>query len=68
VAGIRVPLDDKPYPGNIIDKLAEYPKIIDGRNSLTVIPDMIDVFFIGCWRKARGFRIAQSCLIVPGDN
>src|SRR6185437_11177549 len=45
VARIRVPLDDQPYPGNIIDKLAAYPKIIDVENSLTVILDMIKVFY-----------------------
>ncbi len=44
IARIRVPLDDRPYPGNIIDKLANYPKVIDVSNSITVIPDMIEVF------------------------
>lgn len=54
VARIRVPLDDRPFPGNIIDKLAHYPKIIDVANSITVIPDMIDVFYALLEKKAEG--------------
>jgi 3,5-epimerase/4-reductase len=54
VARIRVPLDDRPYPGNIIDKLAVYPKIIDVENSITVIPDMIEVFHQLLEKKAEG--------------
>ncbi len=54
VARIRVPLDDQPYPGNIVDKLAAYPKIIDVENSITVIPDMIDVFYQLLEKKAEG--------------
>src|SRR5581483_3271909 len=54
VARIRVPLDNRPYPGNIIDKLAVYPKIIDVENSLSVIPDMIDVFYQLLEKKAEG--------------
>lgn len=54
IARIRVPLDDRPYPGNIIDKLAVYPKVIDVENSITVIPDMIDVFYKLLRKKAEG--------------
>ncbi len=54
VARIRVPLDDQPYPGNIIDKLAAYPKIIDVGNSITVIPDMIKVFYQLMEKKGEG--------------
>ena len=54
VARIRVPLDERPYPGNIIDKLAQYPKIIDVENSVTVIPDMIKVFYQLMTKRAGG--------------
>ncbi len=54
VARIRVPLDDRPYPGNITDKLAAYPKVIDVANSITVIPDMIDVFYQLLEKKGEG--------------
>ncbi len=54
IARIRVPLDDRPYPGNIIDKLSHYPKVIDVENSITVIPDMIEVFYKLLEKKAEG--------------
>lgn len=54
VARIRVPLDDRPYPGNIIDKLSAYPKIIDVANSLTVVPDMIETFYQILKKRAEG--------------
>lgn len=44
IARIRMPIDFIPSPGNLIDKLASYPKIIDVENSATVIEDMILVF------------------------
>ncbi len=45
IARIRMPIDNRPHPGNLIDKLASYPKIIDVENSVTIIPDMINVFY-----------------------
>lgn len=54
IARIRVPLDNKPYAGNIIDKLVVYPKIIDVANSITVIPNMIEVFYQLMLKKAEG--------------
>jgi dTDP-4-dehydrorhamnose reductase len=44
IARIRMPIDFISSPGNLIDKLATYPKIIDVENSATVIEDMILVF------------------------
>jgi 3,5-epimerase/4-reductase len=38
---IRVPLDDRPHPRNILTKLIEYKKVIDIPNSITYIPDFI---------------------------
>lgn len=54
VARIRIPLDEFSAPSNIIDKLVAYPKIIDVENSITVIPDMIDVFYQLLEQRARG--------------
>jgi dTDP-4-dehydrorhamnose reductase len=45
IARIRMPLDCMPHPGNLITKLASYPKVIDVENSVTIIEDMIDVFY-----------------------
>jgi 3,5-epimerase/4-reductase len=39
ITRIRVPLDDKPSPRNLIDKLIKYKKVIDVPNSVTYLPD-----------------------------
>jgi len=54
IARIRMPMDSIPFGGNIIDKLAKYPKIIDVENSLTVISDMVLVFRQLLEKKAPG--------------
>lgn len=36
----RMPISGEPHPGNLIDKLARYPKIIDVVNSVTVVDDL----------------------------
>ncbi len=38
---IRIPLDDRPHPGNLLTKLLEYGRVIDVPNSVTYIPDFI---------------------------
>ena len=42
IARIRVPLDNKPHPKNLLSKLIKYHKVIDAPNSVTYIPDFID--------------------------
>ncbi len=41
VARIRIPLDNRPTPKNILDKLIKYKKVITLENSITYIPDFI---------------------------
>jgi 3,5-epimerase/4-reductase len=41
ICRIRIPLDDRPSPKNIIDKLIKYGKVIDIPNSVTYIPDFV---------------------------
>lgn len=45
VARIRMPIDWKPAPGNLIDKLSGFAKVIDVENSVTIVDDMIDAFY-----------------------
>lgn len=54
IARIRMPIDWRPAPGNLINKLANYPKIIDVENSVTIVDDMIDVFHQLLSKKAEG--------------
>jgi len=41
IARIRVPLDNKPHPKNVLTKLIQYKKVINVPNSVTYIPDFI---------------------------
>ncbi|MBU1122855.1 MAG: NAD-dependent epimerase/dehydratase family protein [Candidatus Omnitrophota bacterium] len=41
-ARIRVPLDNRPCPKNVLTKLIKYKKVIDIPNSVTYIPDFIE--------------------------
>lgn len=38
---IRIPLDNRKHPRNILDKIIKYKKVIDIPNSVTYIPDFI---------------------------
>lgn len=41
ITRVRVPLDNRPHPRNLLTKLIEYKKVIDIPNSVTYIPDFI---------------------------
>jgi dTDP-4-dehydrorhamnose reductase len=41
ITRIRVPLDNRPHPKNLLDKLINYKRVIDIANSITYIPDFI---------------------------
>ncbi len=41
IVRIRVPLDNRPNPKNLLDKLIKYRKVIETPNSVTYIPDFI---------------------------
>ncbi len=42
IVRLRMPIDTEPSPRNLIDKLVGYDKIIEARNSVTIIPDLIE--------------------------
>ncbi len=54
IGRIRMPIDYIPSPSNMIDKLASFPKIIDVENSVTIIDDMVDVFYQMMSKKSVG--------------
>lgn len=39
---INMPLDDRPHEKNLINKLKSYKKIADVKNSITIVPDMLN--------------------------
>ncbi|MFA7653541.1 MAG: sugar nucleotide-binding protein [Candidatus Magasanikbacteria bacterium] len=54
VARIRLPIDDRLFPGNLIDKLSKFSRVVDVENSVTVVPDMIKIFRALLEKKAEG--------------
>ncbi len=49
-----MPIDSRPFAGNLINKLVSYSKIVDVVNSVTVIDDMIKVFYELLRQRAEG--------------
>ena len=43
IARFRMPVDSIPSQGNLIDKLAKFPKVIDVENSVTIVEDLVSV-------------------------
>lgn len=60
IARIRMPIDYIPYKGNLIDKLVSYKQVVDVENSVTVIEDMISVFYKLLNQKATGIFHATN--------
>jgi len=54
IARIRMPIDWVPSERNMIDKLASFPKVIDVENSVTIVEDMISVFYQLLEKKGEG--------------
>lgn len=54
IVRLRMPIDSKPGSRNLITKLANYPKIIDVENSVTVIDDLMEAVRGIAEQKAEG--------------
>lgn len=54
IARIRIPLDNRPHPRNLLTKLISYKKVIDIPNSITYIPDFVEVLKYLITKKATG--------------
>ncbi|MBM3244905.1 MAG: sugar nucleotide-binding protein [Candidatus Omnitrophica bacterium] len=58
---VRLPLDNRPHPKNLLDKLIRYKKVIDLPNSITYIPDFLNALKHLIKIDARGiFNIVNS--------
>lgn len=51
---IRMPIDNKPSPRNLIDKLINYKQVINVPNSITYIPDLMKIAKELMDKKERG--------------
>jgi len=51
---LRMPIDNRLDPRNLIDKLTKYPKIIDIQNSMTTVPHLIEAMRKLIEKKATG--------------
>jgi dTDP-4-dehydrorhamnose reductase len=51
---IRMPIDDRPHERNLINKLVNYPKIINAQNSMTTIPHMLGAMKILIEKRRTG--------------
>lgn len=51
---IRLPVDDRPHPRNLIDKIAGWSKVSAAKNSITCVPDMIEAMKVIITRRASG--------------
>jgi dTDP-4-dehydrorhamnose reductase len=41
IVRLRIPLDNRPHPKNLLNKLIAYKRVIDSPNSVTYIPDFL---------------------------
>lgn len=61
ITRIRVPLDNRPHPRNLLTKLIKYKKVIDIPNSVTYIPDFLKAISHLIKIDARGvFNVVNS--------
>jgi UDP-glucose 4,6-dehydratase len=54
IVRLRMPIDDAPGPRNLITKLAGYPQVVDVENSVTIVPDLVEVMRGLVERRATG--------------
>jgi dTDP-4-dehydrorhamnose reductase len=65
---LRMPIDVEPNPRNLINKLIKYTQVWDPQNSLTVIPDLLEVVKVLSDKKKTGiYHVANPGTISPAD-
>lgn len=65
---LRLPIDVVPNPRNLINKLIKYPKVIDDKNSVTVVPDLLRAVKELIEVKATGiYNVVNPGIISPAE-
>jgi UDP-glucose 4,6-dehydratase len=54
IVRLRMPIDVVPGPRNLITKLASYPQVVDVENSVTIVPDLVEIVGGLVLRRATG--------------
>lgn len=54
IARLRIPMDPMPSPKNSITKITSYPKVIDVKNSVSVVEDLLDAMKQLADKRAEG--------------
>jgi 3,5-epimerase/4-reductase len=68
IARIRMPIDYIPSAQNMIDKLASFQKVVDVENSVTIVDDMVSVFYKIMEKKAEGiFHVTNPGILKHRD-
>jgi 3,5-epimerase/4-reductase len=60
IVRLRMPIDTAPGPRNLITKLAGYAQVIDVENSVTIVPDLVEVLRGLVERRATGIFHATN--------
>jgi 3,5-epimerase/4-reductase len=60
IVRLRMPIDTSPGPRNLITKLAGYSQVVDVENSITVVPDLVEVVRALVERRATGIFHATN--------
>ncbi len=65
IVRVRIPLDDRPHPRNILDRLVQFKKVINVPNSVTYIPDLIRALDHLIMQDARGlFNVVNKGILL----
>jgi 3,5-epimerase/4-reductase len=65
IVRVRIPLDDRPHPRNILDRLVQFKKVINVPNSVTYIPDFIRAVDHLLKKDARGlFNVVNKGILL----
>lgn len=63
---LRIPFDGTTHERNVISKVSKYQKVLDQANSMTYVPDFLDVIDLGIEQKLTGIlNVVNPGVISP---